>query len=157
MAISNYKILSCKVISAAYFVYFTTLLLYNSDQYASTPDIFVPPMHDCSNNQDLKTFNKTALKTFNKSELKTSDELILTKLNGTYLVNLSRAIEHDSIFDINNYGNNLNLVLKKTRHRDVPQNCLKKILFWNEAYGEKIYSIGIGNEPFYTYKCPDTR
>ena len=163
MAISNYKILSSKVISAAFFIYFTTLLLYDSAQYASTkaldstPDIFVRPMHDCSNNQDLKTFNKTALETFNKSELKTSDKLILTKLNGTYLVNLSRAIEPDSIFDINNYGNNLNLVLNKTRHRDVPQNCLKKILFWNEAYGEKIYSIGIGNEPFYTYKCPDTR
>ena len=97
------------------------------------------------------------MKYLNKSELKTSDELILTKFNGTYLVNLSRAIEPDSIFDINNYGNNLNLVLNKTRYRDVPQNCLKKILFWNEAYGEKIYSIGIGNEPFYTYKCPDTR
>ena len=155
MAISNYEMLSCKVILAAFFVYFTTLLLRNSDhhklQYASTPNIFVPPM------QDLKTFNKTTLKYLNKSELKTSDELILTKLNETYLVNLSRAIEPDSIFDINNYGNNLNLVLNKTRHRDVPQNCLKKILFWNEAYGKKIYSIGIGNEPFYTYKCPDTR
>ena len=94
MAISNYEILSCKMIFTAFFVYFTTPLLRNSDyhklQYASTPDIFVPPM------QDLKTFNKTALKTFNKSELKTSDELILTKLNGTYLVNLSRAIEPDS-------------------------------------------------------------
>ena len=48
-------------------------------------------------------------------------------------------------------------ITEKLGHRDVPQNCLKKILFWNEAYGEKIYSIGIGNEPFYTYKCPDTR
>ena len=157
MAISNYKIVFCKVIFAAFFVYFTTLLvLYNSAhqlQYASTPDSFVPPMQDCN----LKTFNKIALKNLNKSELKTSDELVLTKLNGTYLVNLSHTIEPDSIFDINNYGNNLNLVLNKTRHRDVPQNCLKKILFWNDAYGEKVYSIGIGNEPFYTYKCPDTR
>ena len=93
MAISNYKIVFCKVIFAAFFVYFTTVLLYNSGhdnlQYASTPDIFVPPMQDCITKRDLKTFNKTALKTFNKSELKTSDELIMTKLNGTYLVNLS--------------------------------------------------------------------
>ena len=159
--LSNYKRLSCKVIFAAFFVYFTTVLLYKSGhdnlQYASTPDIFVPPMQDCITKRDLKTFNKTALKTFNKSELKTSDELIMTKLNGTYLVNLSHTIKPDSIFDINNYGKNLNLVLNKTRHRDVPQNSLKKILFWNDAYGEKIYSIGVGNQPFYTYKCPDTR
>ena len=91
MAISNYEILSCKVIFTAFFVYFTTLLLRNSDhhklQYASTPDIFVPPM------QDLKTFNKTALKTFNISELKTSDESILTKLNRTYLVNLPANVK----------------------------------------------------------------
>ena len=160
MVISNCKILSCKVIFAAFFVYFTTILLYISDhqlQYGSTPESFVPPMQDCKDKQDLKTFNKTALKNLNKSELKTSDELVLTKHNGKYLVNLSHTIEPDSIFEINNYGNNLNLVLNKKRHRDVPQNCLKKILFWNNAYGEKIYSIGIGNEPFYTYKCPDTR
>jgi hypothetical protein len=28
---------------------------------------------------------------------------------------------------------------------------------WNDAYGVRTYDIGFGREPFYKYKCPDTR
>ena len=160
MSISNQ--ITCKIIFAAFFVYFITFLLLNSN-------IFAPFEQDSlvidqaalnvssqwNNIQNLKTLNKDAL---NKPELKTFNTTDFKTLNG----NLSKNIEFnfsnsESNFDISNYGNNLNLVLNKTRYRDVPQNNLKKILFWNDNYGSKTYSIGIGNDPFYTYKCPDTR
>ena len=177
MSISNQ--ITCKGIFAAFFVYFIAFLLLNSEFNHS--NFFAPieqnyPLvidqaalnvsSQWNNVQNLKTLNKDALKTLNKPELKALNETELKTFNTTDFKalnkNLSQKIEFnffesESNFDISNYGNNLNLVLNKTRHRDVPQNDLKKILFWNDAYGSKIYSIGIGNEPFYTYKCPDTR
>jgi hypothetical protein len=52
----------------------------------------------------------------------------------------------------------LNLqVLNKTRFTDVTEDKLKTILMWNDAYGVRTYDIGHGREPFYKYKCPDTR
>ena len=156
---------TCKTIFAAFFVYFITFLLLNSELHYS--NIFAPFEQDSlvidqaalnvssqwNNIQNLKTLNKDALKTLNTPELKTFNTTDFKTLNG----NLSKNIEFnfsnsESNFDISNYGNNLNLVLNKTRYRDVPQNNLKKILFWNDNY-----AIGIGNDPFYTYKCPDTR
>ena len=152
-----------------------TFLLLNSELHYS--NIFIAPIEQDSlvidqaalnvssqwnKIQNLKTLNKDALKTLNKPELKTFNETELKTFNTTDFKtlngNLSKNIEFnfsnsESNFDISNYGNNVNLVLNKTRYRDVPQNNLKKILFWNR----KTYSIGIGNDPFYTYKCPDTR
>ena len=171
MSISNQ--ITCKIIFAAFFVYFITFLLLNSELHYS--NIFAPFEQDSlvidqaalnvssqwNNIQNLKTLNKDALKTLNKPELKTFNETELKTFNTTDFKtlngNLSKNIEFnfsnsESNFDISNYGNNLNLVLNKTRYRDVSQNNLKKILFWNDNY-----AIGIGNDPFYTYKCPDTR
>ena len=175
MSISNQ--ITCKGIFAVFFVYFIAFLLSNSEFHQS--NFFAPieqnyPLvidqaalnvsSQWNNIQNLETLNKDALKTLNKPELKAVNGTELNNFNTTEFKtlneNLSQNIEFnfsESNFDISNYGNNLNLVLNKTRHRNVPQNNLKKILFWNDAYGSKIYSIGIGNEPFYTYKCPDTR
>ena len=176
MSISNQ--ITCKIIFATFFVYFITFLLLNSELHYS--NIFAPFEQDSlvidqaalnvssqwNNIQNLKTLNKDALKTLNTPELKTFNETELKTFNTTDFKTLngnsSKNIEFnfsnsESNFDISNYGNNLNLVLNKTRYRYVPQNNLKKILFWNDNYGSKTYSIGIGNDPFYTYKCPDTR
>ena len=38
-----------------------------------------------------------------------------------------------NIYEINNYGPNLNVALKKDRYRDTPDNELKKILFWTHG------------------------
>jgi hypothetical protein len=169
MSISNQ--ITCKVIFAVFFVYFIAFLLLNSEFHHS--NFFAPIKQNYplvidqaalnvssqwNNIRNLKTLNKAAFKTLNKPELNTFNTTDFKTLNE----NISQKIEINfsdskSNFDISNYGNNLNLVMNKTRHRDVPQNNLKTILFWNDAYGSKIYSIGIGNEPFYTYKCPDTR
>jgi hypothetical protein len=169
MSISNQ--ITCKVIFAVFFVYFIAFLLLNSEFHHS--NFFAPIKQNYplvidqaalnvssqwNNIRNLKTLNKATFKTLNKPELNTFNTTDFKTLNE----NISQKIEINfsdskSNFDISNYGNNLNLVMNKTRHRDVPQNNLKTILFWNDAYGSKIYSIGIGNEPFYTYKCPDTR
>ncbi|XP_064093660.1 alpha-(1,3)-fucosyltransferase C-like isoform X2 [Macrobrachium nipponense] len=37
---------------------------------------------------------------------------------------------------------------------DVNNTSLKKILFWNEAYGSKDFGLGYGREPFIRAKCP---
>ncbi|XP_040574510.1 alpha-(1,3)-fucosyltransferase C [Lepeophtheirus salmonis] len=60
-------------------------------------------------------------------------------------------------YEVNNYGPNLNLILQKDRQKNVNEKDLKIILAWNEAYGSKKYDIGFGREPFYKYKCPETR
>ena len=169
MSISNQT--TCKGVFAVFFVYFIAFLSLNYEFHHS--NFFAPieqnyPLvidqaalnvsSQWKNIQKLETLEKAALKTVNKPGL----NFLNTTNFKTSNENLSQKIEFnfsdpESNFDISNYGNNLNLVLNKTRYRDVPQNHLKKILFWNDAYGSKIYSIGIGNEPFYTYKCPDTR
>ena len=177
MSISNQ--ITCKIIFAAFFVYFIAFLLLNSEfnhsnffasivqNYPLVIDqVALNVSSQWNNIQNLTTLNKDALKTLNKPELKALNETELKTFNTTDFKtlngNLSKNIEFnfsnsESNFDISNYGNNLNLVLNKTRYRDVPQNNLKKILFWNGNYGSKTYSIDIGNDPFYTYKCPDTR
>ena len=63
----------------------------------------------------------------------------------------------DPNFDINNYGENLNLMVNKTRFKDVPKTKWKNILFWNDAYGVRTYDVGFGNGHFYNNMCPDTR
>ena len=68
-----------------------------------------------------------------------------------YLQSLSEDLE------VNNYGSNVNLVVNKSRYRDVPKNKLKNILFWNDAYGVRTYDVGFGQEHFYNNLCPDTR
>ena len=67
------------------------------------------------------------------------------------------ANEVDPNFDINDYGQNSNLMVNKTRYRNVPKSKLKNILFWNDAYGVRTYDVGFGNEHFYSNMCPDTR
>ena len=176
---SNRK--TCKVICSVFFfiivffVFFTTFLLLNSEFYYT--NIFASFKQDngqsalnvsskWSKVQNLKILNYPGLKTLKNNELKALNKTELKTLNETefktFNENLSQNIEFffsdsDSNFVVNNFGKNLNLILNKTRHRDVPQNYFRKILFWNDAFGEKKYSIGIGNEPFYTFKCPDTR
>ena len=68
-----------------------------------------------------------------------------------YLQSISEDLE------VNNYGSNVNLVVNKSRYRDVPKNKLKNILFWNDAYGVRTYDVGFGQEHFYNNLCPDTR
>ena len=63
----------------------------------------------------------------------------------------------DPNFDINNYGENLDLMVNKTRFKDVPKTKWKNILFWNDAYGVRTYDVGFGNGHFYNNMCPDTR
>ena len=58
---------------------------------------------------------------------------------------------------INNFGDNIDLILTKDRQRDSEEKDLKYILHWNEAYGGKEYDIGFGREPFYSSLCPETR
>ena len=64
---------------------------------------------------------------------------------------------NNEAFEINNYGSNVNVLVNKTRYRDVPKSKLKNILFWNDAYGVRTYDVGFGQEHFYTNLCPDTR
>lgn len=59
--------------------------------------------------------------------------------------------------EVNNYGTRHNLLVQSDRFENVPENELKTILFWNDAYGVREYDIGFGREPFFRYKCPDTR
>ena len=61
------------------------------------------------------------------------------------------------VYEVNNYGPNDNLLVRRDRDRDVPESELKTILMWNDAYGVRTYDIGHGREPFYRYKCPETR
>lgn len=63
----------------------------------------------------------------------------------------------DSNYEVNNFGTNVNLLVNKTRHRQVPKSELKKILFWNDAYGVRTYDVGFGQQHFYENLCPDTR
>ncbi|XP_023320067.1 alpha-(1,3)-fucosyltransferase C [Eurytemora carolleeae] len=58
---------------------------------------------------------------------------------------------------INNFGDNIDLIMEKDRQRDSDEKDLKYILHWNEAYGGKEYDIGFGREPFYSSLCPETR
>ena len=60
-------------------------------------------------------------------------------------------------YEVNNWGDNTNVLVKKDRHRDAPESEMKYILMWNDAYGVREYDIGHGREPFYKYKCPETR
>ena len=62
---------------------------------------------------------------------------------------------HD--YDINNYGSNVDLKVPKNRHKDTKDSDLKYILFWNDAYGSRVYDVGFGREHFYNNKCPETR
>lgn len=58
---------------------------------------------------------------------------------------------------VNDYGNNNRLLVPKYRYNDTPQSELKTILMWNLAYGSKDYDIGHGRDPFFKYRCPETR
>ena len=60
-------------------------------------------------------------------------------------------------YEVNDYGGNDRLCVSSSRYNDTSQDKLKTILMWNLAYGTKEYGIGFGREPFYKYKCPDTR
>ena len=55
------------------------------------------------------------------------------------------------VYEVNNYGPNDNLLVRRDRDRDVPESELKTILMWNDAYGVRTYDIGHGREPFYKY------
>ena len=82
--------------------------------------------------------------------------LLLLLKSRTELNSLDEEIV-DPDFDNNSYGMNLNLMVNKTRYRDVPRSKWKNILFWNDAYGVRTYDVGFGNEHFYNNMCPDTR
>ena len=56
-------------------------------------------------------------------------------------INYSKFQDKDfkSEYDINNYGDNINLPVLKSRQNETSSNInLKFILFWNEAYGSKV-------------------
>jgi hypothetical protein len=61
------------------------------------------------------------------------------------------------LFEVNNFGSNMNVRLKVDRQREVLDSELKYILHWNEAYGDKLFGFGLGREPFYKHRCPETR
>lgn len=65
--------------------------------------------------------------------------------------------EGSDLVVLNNFGGNINLPLRADRQREAPASELKHILHWNEAYGDKKYAFGLGREPFYTHRCPETR
>ena len=61
------------------------------------------------------------------------------------------AVYDSEVYEVNNYGPNDNLLVRRDRARDVPESELKTILMWNDAYGVRTYDIGHGREPFYRY------
>lgn len=73
------------------------------------------------------------------------------------LISKNKAAFNGEDVEVNNWGENEGLILKKNRQREVPQSELKTILMWNDAYGVREYDIGHGREPFYEFKCPETR
>ena len=72
-------------------------------------------------------------------------------------VSLQTTVEESENYVINDYGPNDKLIMKRDRYNDTPVSELKTILFWNDAYGNRDYDIGHGREPFYRFKCPETR
>eukprot|EP00095_Tigriopus_kingsejongensis_P005710 snap_masked-scaffold459_size165548-processed-gene-0.8 protein:Tk05710 transcript:snap_masked-scaffold459_size165548-processed-gene-0.8-mRNA-1 annotation:"hypothetical protein DAPPUDRAFT_41601" len=58
-------------------------------------------------------------------------------------------------YEVNHFGDNDNLRVLTNRQRN--ETRLKTILMWNDAYGVREYDIGHGREPFYRFKCPETR
>ena len=68
----------------------------------------------------------------------------------------------DENFKINNNGPNVNLLVNKSRYINIPENELKKILFFTtrdmeEAFGFQKYDFGEGHQIFKTNLCPDPR
>ena len=66
----------------------------------------------------------------------------------------------DENFKINNNGPNVNLLVNKSRYINIPENELKKILFFTtrdmeEAFGFQKYDFGEGHQIFKTNLCPD--
>jgi hypothetical protein len=61
------------------------------------------------------------------------------------------------LFEENNFGNNLNVLLKVNRQQNALESEMRYILHWNEAYGDKQFVFGLGREPFYQHRCPETR
>ena len=64
------------------------------------------------------------------------------------------ALNYSEIFEMNNYGPNMNFLVNKTRYKDIPESKLKTILFWNlkdmdMAYGFQKYDFGEGKKLFY--------
>lgn len=83
---------------------------------------------------------------------------IVTFLYLTLALLHNNSTEYDNEeFEVNNFGPNHNLLVNKTRYRDVPKSKLKNILFWNDAYEVRTYDVGFGQEHFYENLCPDTR
>ena len=82
-----------------------------------------------------------------------SDSEFISFLQGK----LEETSNYNEAFGINNYGSNVNVLVNKTRYRDVPKSKLKNILFRNDAYGVRTYDVGFGQEHFYSNLCPDTR
>ena len=86
---------------------------------------------------------------------------LITKRNLSYgyigILDNENTSSCPSGFVVNDFGNYDKLCVDSIRHKDTPSNKLKTILMWNEAYGTKEYDIGFGREPFFKYKCPETR
>ena len=60
-------------------------------------------------------------------------------------------------YNMNDFGGNDKLCVDVSRYNSTSPEKLKTILMWNLAYGTKDYGLGFGRDPFYKYKCPDTR
>ena len=82
--------------------------------------------------------------------------------NFSSIAKIQNWSNNEILFQMNNYGPNMNLLVKKTRYKDIPESKLKTILFWNLkemdlAYGFQKYDFGEGHDIFYNNLCPDTR
>ncbi len=69
----------------------------------------------------------------------------------------SSTIEVPPGFEVNNYGLNINVLLNSDRHNDTNESDLKTILMWNNMEGSRTYGFGHTRNPFYEFKCPETR
>jgi hypothetical protein len=74
-----------------------------------------------------------------------------------YIYQASMMLPAEELFEENNFGNNLNVLLKVNRQQNALESEMRYILHWNEAYGDKQFVFGLGREPFYQYRCPETR
>ena len=75
----------------------------------------------------------------------------------TFIRSTSNEVYSSNGYEVNNWGENDNLLVLQDRQRDAKESELKTILMWNDAYGVREYDIGHGREPFYKFRCPETR
>ncbi len=107
-----------------------------TNKYQNVPAVVFEPMKKSSRDRTFTILNETPA-------------------NSLFPNNESFALPNE--YEINNYGNKRNILVRKDRYLNVSQSDLKTILLWNNAYGSKEYFFGHTREPFYENRCPETR